>query len=270
MKLSAVAAVAALGAAMSGCATVFEGTSQEISVVTNPPGASCSFERQGMQVGAIANTPGTANIRKSKYDIVVKCDKPGYQQAQFLNHSGVSAAIAGNVAADLLLTWGMSSVVDSADGADNKYDSAVTMTLLPISGQAALTQLPPPSPFPVRMHCSNPDVDGTFTQDGPFGYVTANIRFQVNSSGDPGAVKVTSAADAVCTVSANKGISLASASFDFDPALSWTAGGNPPREIERHVDVAESRPDGSRATFTVKAKDTMQGTVTLKFPISYR
>jgi hypothetical protein len=270
MKLSSVAAVAALGAAVSGCATVFEGLSQKISVVTNPPGASCSFERQGMQVGAIATTPGTATIRKSKYDIIIKCDKPGYQQEQFLNHSGVSAAIAGNVAADLLLTWGASSVIDSADGADNKYDSAVTMTLVPISGQAALAQMPPPSPFPLRMHCTNPDVDGAFTQDGPFGYATAKIRFQVNSSGDPGAVKVSPETAAVCTVSANKGATLASASFSFDPALSWTAGGSPPREIEQHVDIAQSPPNGSRATFTIKAKDATQGTMTLKFPVTYR
>jgi membrane-associated protease RseP (regulator of RpoE activity) len=133
MKLHTVAAVAALGLALSGCATVFEGTSQEISVVTNPPGASCSFERQGMQVGTIASTPGTANIRKSKYDIWIKCDKAGFQQAQYLNHSGTTATIAGNVAADLILTAGLSSIVDSADGADNKYDSAVNITLIPVS-----------------------------------------------------------------------------------------------------------------------------------------
>jgi hypothetical protein len=132
MKLTSSAALVATGIALSGCATVFEGTSQEITVVTNPPAASCVFERQGMQVGTIASTPGTANIRKSKYDVTIKCDKTGYQEAQFLNHSGVSAAIAGNVAADILLTAGLSSIVDSADGADNKYDSAVNMTLLPV------------------------------------------------------------------------------------------------------------------------------------------
>ncbi len=33
--------------AVAGCATVFEGTSQEITVNTNPAGASCVFERQG-------------------------------------------------------------------------------------------------------------------------------------------------------------------------------------------------------------------------------
>lgn len=131
MKMNIVVAVCAAGFGMSGCATVFEGTSQEISVVTNPPGATCEFDRQGMQVGTIANTPGTANIRKSKYDLSIHCTKPGYQEGQYLNHSGTTATIAANVAADLLLTAGLSSIVDSADGADNKYDSVVNMTLLP-------------------------------------------------------------------------------------------------------------------------------------------
>jgi hypothetical protein len=133
MRLSAAAAIAALGIGLTGCATVFEGTSQEISVVTNPPGASCTFERQGMQVGTIVNTPGTANIRKSKYDIMIKCEKGGYQDASYLNHSGTTATIAANVAADIVLTAGLSSIVDSADGADNKYDSAVNITLIPSS-----------------------------------------------------------------------------------------------------------------------------------------
>lgn len=139
MKLSALAAVAVLGTALSGCATVFEGTSQEISVVTNPPGASCTIDRQGMAVGSIASTPATVNIRKSKYDITISCSKPGYQSAQFLNHSGVTATIAANVAADLLLTGGLSSIVDSADGADNKYDSAVNLTLIPLEKESEAT-----------------------------------------------------------------------------------------------------------------------------------
>jgi len=131
MKKGKVAALAGAALTLSACATVFEGTSQEISVVTNPAGAMCVFERQGMEVGRIVNTPGTANIRKSKYDIIVKCTKDGYQEAAYLNHSGTTATIAANVAADLILTAGLSSIVDSADGADNKYDSAVNISLIP-------------------------------------------------------------------------------------------------------------------------------------------
>src|SRR5882762_3350211 len=102
----------AVSVALSGCATVFEGTSQEISVVSNPSGAVCVFDRQGMEVGRIQNTPGTANIRKSKYDLTIRCNKAGFAEASYLNHSGTTATIGANIAADLILTAGLSSIVD--------------------------------------------------------------------------------------------------------------------------------------------------------------
>jgi hypothetical protein len=108
MRSSAIGSAAIIY--LSGCATVFEGTSQEITVVTNPSGALCVFQRQGFEVGRVAETPGTANIRKSKYDITIKCNKPGFQEATYLNHSGTTATIAANVAADLILTAGLSSI----------------------------------------------------------------------------------------------------------------------------------------------------------------
>jgi hypothetical protein len=124
-------AIVAAGLMLSGCSTVFEGTSQEITVITNPPGATCVLEREGLPISTV-NAPGTILVRKSKYDIMVKCNKPGFQEAQFLNHSGTSAYIAGNIAADLILTLGVSSIVDSASGADNKYDPVVNVSLVPI------------------------------------------------------------------------------------------------------------------------------------------
>jgi hypothetical protein len=118
--------------ASTGCVSVFEGTSQDISVNTNPPGAICSLEREGKSIGSVVNTPGTATVRKSKHDITIKCDKPGYETATYINHSGVSSTIAANVAVDLLLTAGISSIVDSANGADNKYEPVVNLSMVPI------------------------------------------------------------------------------------------------------------------------------------------
>jgi hypothetical protein len=115
----------------SGCVSVFEGTSQDISINTNPPGATCSLERDGKSIGSVVNTPATATVRKSKYDITIKCDKPGYETATYINHSGVSSTIAANVAVDLLLTAGISSIVDSANGADNKYEPVVNLSMVP-------------------------------------------------------------------------------------------------------------------------------------------
>lgn len=120
-----------------GCVSVFEGTSQDIHVATSPSGAMCTFERQGQNIGTIVSTPGVLTVRKNKYDITIKCEKPGYEQAAYNNHSGVSGAIAANIAVDILLTAGIASIVDSANGADNKYDSVVNLTLIPAGPQAA-------------------------------------------------------------------------------------------------------------------------------------
>ena len=137
MKIISAAGLCALCVGLFGCASITEGTSQDISVVTNPAGASCVFERQGMNIGTIASTPATLNVPKRKYDITIKCNKPGFQEASYLNHSGVTAVIAANVATDLLLTAGLSSIIDSSTGADNKYDSAVNITLIPIQAATA-------------------------------------------------------------------------------------------------------------------------------------
>lgn len=138
MKIHTLSAIAALGIAVSGCATIIDGTSQEIAVNTNPTGANCVFYRQGLAIGSVQNAPGILNVKRRKYDIEIKCDKPGYAQATYLNHSGTSAMIAGNIAADLILTGGISSIVDSADGADNRYDPVVNITLAPVASAAAL------------------------------------------------------------------------------------------------------------------------------------
>lgn len=135
MKREMVLAAAAV--ALAGCSTLLDGTSQEIVINTNPAGAKCVLEREGTPIGTVDSAPSTIIVRKSKYDITVKCDKPGYQQATYIIDSGLaSGAVAGNVAADLILTAGLSSIVDSASGADNQYESPVNITLLPASPAA--------------------------------------------------------------------------------------------------------------------------------------
>ena len=141
MKIQTVLAVAMLGAALSGCATLIgDGSSQTISVMSTPAGATCVFYRQGEPIGTV-QTPGNLVVARRKYDITIKCDKAGYDQASYLNHSGLSSMVAGNVAADLLLTAGVSSIVDSASGADNEYTANVVIGLTPSGTSAA-----PPAP----------------------------------------------------------------------------------------------------------------------------
>jgi len=112
---------------LAGCSSIIEGTSQEITVNTTPAGANCSLERQGISIARIDPTPGAATIKKTKYDITIKCNKRGYQEATYINHSGAAGATVGNI----ILGGGIGWAIDSAAGADNKYDTPVNMTLVP-------------------------------------------------------------------------------------------------------------------------------------------
>jgi hypothetical protein len=112
----------------AACSSIIEGTSQEIQIVTNPAGATCTLMREGQPVGTVNQTPGTVLIKKTKYDITVLCDKPGFMQATYLNHSGAAGATFGNI----VLGGGIGWAVDSASGADNKYDNPVNLTMVPV------------------------------------------------------------------------------------------------------------------------------------------
>jgi hypothetical protein len=129
MKFGLMATMAAAGMAVSlaGCSSVIEGTSQEIKIVTNPAGADCALERQGEVIGRVQETPGGITIKKTKYDITVRCRKAGYQEATYLNHSGAAGATFGNI----VLGGGVGWAIDSASGADNKYDGVVNLTMVP-------------------------------------------------------------------------------------------------------------------------------------------
>ena len=97
IRVTTAAAVAIAAVCLSGCASVIEGTSQEIKVVTNPPGANCAFEREGSVIARVDQTPGAVTIKKTKHDITLKCSKPGYQEGTYLNHSGAAGATFGSM-----------------------------------------------------------------------------------------------------------------------------------------------------------------------------
>jgi hypothetical protein len=116
-----------------GCSSVIEGRNQAIMVNTNPAGAECGLYRQNLRIATVQNTPSSALIEKSKHDIWVVCVKPGYQQATYFNKSGVAGATVGN----FILGGGIGWAIDSASGADNKYDSPVNISMAPNApGQA--------------------------------------------------------------------------------------------------------------------------------------
>jgi hypothetical protein len=140
MKTANIALVAIISATgLSGCSSIIEGTSQEILVNSNPSGADCEFVREGNVIARVVQTPGGVTIKKTKHDITLKCHKDGYQEASYLNHSGAAGATFGNI----ILGGGIGWAIDSASGADNKYDGVVNITLIP--NQAAPAPAAKPS-----------------------------------------------------------------------------------------------------------------------------
>ena len=125
---------------LGGCSTITRGTDQNITINTTPPGAMCKLERQGQQIGTVQNTPATINVSKLKHDITIICDKEGYQTATYINDSGwESGSGAAGIALDVIVTAGISSAIDSATGADNRYESPVNITLNPSPQQIPQT-----------------------------------------------------------------------------------------------------------------------------------
>lgn len=136
------AAVLACASALSGCGTITQGISQDIAISSTPPGAQCDLTRpDGTNVGSLAHTPGSLNVRKSKYDLLMTCTLPGYQTASTHLVSGYGIGTFGNI----ILGGGIGWAIDSSTGADNKYPSSADVTFVPV-GQPA-----PPAP------AQNPD-----------------------------------------------------------------------------------------------------------------
>lgn len=110
---------------LTGCATVVEGTTQKISIVTPPTtNATCSLSNnKGKWV--VDKTPGTVMIHKSGSDLIVACRKPGYQTAQIKVKPHMQPAMLGNI----ILGGIIGVIVDAADGAGYYYPSTIKVLM---------------------------------------------------------------------------------------------------------------------------------------------
>jgi hypothetical protein len=111
---------------MSGCATIFNGTHQEIRVSSTPPGASVFVDNQKVFL-----TPASMKLqRHQSYTFLVS--KPGYKDDSFVLTSGTSGWVWGN----------MGGVVDVAAGGVRKLSQkSVHVTMVPLTAH----DIPTPS-----------------------------------------------------------------------------------------------------------------------------
>ncbi len=137
MKFTGIAAVAAFGVALSGCATIIDGTTQSVSVNTKPEeGAGCTLTNS--QGTWYLTSPGSTIVHRTKTDLDVTCTKAGYKPG----HVVAVSHFTGKTAANLLLSPGPGLVIDAASGANYKYDNPINVPL----GERETGQVPAAAP----------------------------------------------------------------------------------------------------------------------------
>src|SRR3990170_606146 len=134
-------ALAGLGFALSGCATVINGTSQSVAFDSDPQGAEVSTTS-----GAKCVTPCKLELKR-KHDLRADFVLDGHEPAYVLVQSRTGGAMAGN----LLLGGIIGGAVDASNGASNflspnplsvrlaKLASGEEATLLAENGEPAKT-----------------------------------------------------------------------------------------------------------------------------------
>lgn len=129
--------------AVSGCASIASGTTQQVAIVSTPNGASCDVNRQGMMLQRVI-TPASPMIQKSKYDLSVQCSKSGYQDTALANKSGVEPWVFGN----LIFGGLVGLLIDVSSGAQNHYDTSMSVVLpvnpiaVPVAADPLVSQKP--------------------------------------------------------------------------------------------------------------------------------
>lgn len=165
MKFGSVAALLAVGVSLSGCASVIEGSSESIAIATPPTsGANCVLTSKEGNWPVV--TPGVVKVERSKEDIVIRCAKPGWQDATQIIPSNFEGWTVGN-----LLIGGVIGVgIDAATGAINEYPHTFNVAMIPAAGNApaaeaattpdnspAIVAANPAPPQPVQTASAKPD-----------------------------------------------------------------------------------------------------------------
>lgn len=109
MKLKSLVLAAVAGMALSGCATVMNGTNIDYMTETDPSGADIVFLN-----GLKCTSPCTLELKRGS-DTRVDISKPGYEPVYVLIQSRLAGSTFGNILAGGII----GGVVDGGNGASN-------------------------------------------------------------------------------------------------------------------------------------------------------
>jgi hypothetical protein len=114
--------------ALSGCASIVDGSTQVLSVKTvesanEVSGANCSLTNE--KGTWFVNTPGTVSVHRASSDLNIKCSKEGYEAAIKTEQSSTKSMAFGNI----LFGGVIGAGTDMATGAAYDYPQLITVPL---------------------------------------------------------------------------------------------------------------------------------------------
>lgn len=137
-----------------GCATVTRGTTEAVSIQSEPTGAAVRLSN-----GFIGVTPVTFTLPR-KGDIFVSVSKEGYQSQELKWEAQIAGAGAAGFVGNALIGGIIGGGVDVATGAAlSRLPNPLFIKLLPLEEKAGETPPPPPSPTSPTPLASAPKTD---------------------------------------------------------------------------------------------------------------
>ena len=150
MKLAGVlrallCVVACVG--VCSCALIFQGTTEEINVASDPPGATVTLNDGETKV-----TPFSMTAPREK-DLQLHFTKPGYQSADLADNSQVEGGLLLIFdVIPLMIPWS----IDAAEGAGFAHQqTTVTAHLEPESGAGGDVPTKTAAPFPAALQSTD-------------------------------------------------------------------------------------------------------------------
>jgi uncharacterized protein YceK len=120
-KAIVISAVVTSFIALTGCASIVNGTNQSVSVHTgNVGGATCSLQNS-KGTWYVNNTPGSVVVNRSYSDLRINCEKKGFRPSYKQVASHTKAMAFGN----LVFGGVVGAGVDVVDGAAYDYPTDV-------------------------------------------------------------------------------------------------------------------------------------------------
>jgi hypothetical protein len=118
--------MALIACTLAGCASVFTGSLQTVTVNASPGDAVCQAEQKGVLIGGTSGTTNVLGVPNSRERVTLHCAAPGFQPADFVL---MARAKPWGVISSWTVVFGPTDLVT---GGIQQYSKEVAIALKPI------------------------------------------------------------------------------------------------------------------------------------------